>query len=41
MEEKEEYKVIGMLSVMFNDIVEEENMKYNIMGLVLSVYIDF
>lgn len=41
MEEKEEYKVIGMLSVMFNDIVEEENMKDNIMGLVLSVYIDF
>lgn len=41
MEEKEEYKVNGMLSVMFNDIVEEENMKDNIMGLVLSVYIDF
>ncbi|CAH3108964.1 unnamed protein product [Pocillopora meandrina] len=31
MEEKEEHKAIGTSSAMFNDIVEEENMKDNIM----------
>lgn len=40
MEEKEEHKAIGTSSAMFNDIVEEENMKDNIMGSALSAYID-
>ena len=40
MKEKEEHKAIGTSSAMFNDIVEEENMKDNIMGSALSAYID-